>query len=178
MEHFEILPYHLAAQVHRFERKEADMESIISNLLARFEKGSLSRRELVQGLAMLAAGSTAAAAQEDLDFAAANIDHVSIQVADLQRSVDFYQKTFGFSVVSQDQRLGIIRLGTTRTLVSLNHQSPAGIVDHFAIGVPRFTKESAARYLKERNGTPEDDPYAGLHIKDPDGINVQIFSQR
>ena len=154
------------------------MESIISNLLTRFEKGSLSRRELVQGLAMLAAGSTAAAAQEDLDFGGANIDHVSIQVADLQRSVDFYRKMFGFSVISQDQPLGIIRLGTTRTLVSLNHQSPAGIVDHFAIGVPRFSKESAVRYLKQRNGTPEDDPYAGLHIKDPDGINVQIFSQR
>src|SRR5215471_16907585 len=71
-------------QFHRFERKEADMESIISNLLARFEKGSLSRRELVSGLATLAAGSTAAVAQEDLDFGGANIDHVSIQVADLQ----------------------------------------------------------------------------------------------
>jgi catechol 2,3-dioxygenase-like lactoylglutathione lyase family enzyme len=164
-------------QFDRLEQKEADMESIISNLLARFEKGSLSRRELVSGLAMLAAGSTAAA-QEGLDFGSANIDHVSIQVADLQRSVDFYQKMFGFSVISQDQPLGIIRLGTTRTLVSLNHQSPAGIVDHFAIGVPRFSKESAARYLQQRNGTPEDDPYAGLHIKDPDGVNVQIFSQR
>jgi hypothetical protein len=30
------------------------MESIISDLLTRFDKGSLSRRELVQGLAMLA----------------------------------------------------------------------------------------------------------------------------
>ena len=124
------------------------MESIISDLVTRFEKGSLSRRELVFGLAMLAAGTTTAAAQEDIDFKSADIDHVSIHVADMQRSIDFYQKMFGFSVVSQDQRLGIIRLGNTRTLVSLNHQSPAGIVDHFAIGVPRFSKESAARYLK------------------------------
>ena len=154
------------------------MESIISDLVARFEKGSLSRRELVRGLAMLAAGGAAAAAQEDIDFKGANIDHVSIQVADLQRSVDFYQKLFGFSVVSQDQPLGIVRLGTTRTLVSLNRQSPAGIVDHFAIGIPRFSKESAARYLTQRGASPEDDPYAGLHVKDPDGINVQIFNQR
>jgi catechol 2,3-dioxygenase-like lactoylglutathione lyase family enzyme len=154
------------------------MESIISDLVARFEKGSLSRRELVRGLAMLAAGGAAAAAQEDIDFKGANIDHVSIQVADLQRSVDFYQKLFGFSVVSQDQPLGIVRLGTTRTLVSLNRQSPTGIVDHFAIGIPRFSKESAARYLTQRGASPEDDPYAGLHVKDPDGINVQIFNQR
>ena len=112
------------------------MESIISDLLTRFEKGSLSRRELVQGLAMLAASGTTAVAQEGIDFKTANVDHVSIQVADLQRSVDFYQKMFGFSVVSEDKPLGIIRLGTNRTLVSLNHQSPAGIVDHFDRGTP------------------------------------------
>jgi hypothetical protein len=69
------------------------MQSIISNLVARFEKGSLSRRELVQGLAMLAASGTAAAAQEGIDFKDADIDHVSIHVADLQRSVDFYTPT-------------------------------------------------------------------------------------
>jgi catechol 2,3-dioxygenase-like lactoylglutathione lyase family enzyme len=154
------------------------MESIISNLLTRFEKGSLSRRDLVQGLAMLAASGTAAVAQENLDFKNAEIDHVSIQVTDLQRSVDFYQKMFGFSVVSEDKPLGIIRLGGTRTLVSLNHQSPAGIVDHFAIGASNFTQESATRYLTERGAKPENDPYAGLHVKDPDGINVQIVARR
>jgi catechol 2,3-dioxygenase-like lactoylglutathione lyase family enzyme len=130
----------------------------------------LTRRELARGLAMLAASATATGAQEDIDFKGADIDHVSIQVADLQRSVDFYQKMFGFSVISQDQPQGIIRLGNTRTLVSLNNQSPAGIVDH--------SRESAARYVTQRGARPEDDPYAGLHVKDPDGINVQIFSQR
>ena len=154
------------------------MESIISDLVTQFEKGSLSRRELVQGLAVLAASSTTASAQQDIEFKTATIDHVSIQVADLQRSADFYQKLFGFSFVSQDQRLGILRVGNGRSLVSFNRQSPAGIVDHFAIGVPGFTKESAARYLTARGMTPLDDPYAGLHVKDPDGVNVQIFGQR
>ena len=158
------------------------MEAIISSLVAQYEKGSLSRRELVQGMALLAAGTAsgtaAAAAQSEIDFKTANIDHVSIQVADLQRSVGFYQKMFGFSVISEDKPLGIVRLGTDRTLVSLNRQTPAGIVDHFAIGVPRFTKESAARYVAQHGARPEDDPYAGLHVKDPDGINVQISLSR
>jgi catechol 2,3-dioxygenase-like lactoylglutathione lyase family enzyme len=154
------------------------MESIISDLVTRFERGSLNRRELVSGLTMLAASATAVAAQEDIDFKRADIDHVSIQVADLQRSINFYQKMFGFSVISQDQPLGIVRLGTTKALVSLNHQSPAGTVDHFAIGIPQFSKESAARYVRQRGAVPLDDPYAGLHVKDPDGINVQIFYQR
>src|SRR5881397_4426688 len=161
------------------KRKDVVMEKIISNLVSQFEKGALSRRQLVRGLAMLAAtGTVASAAQNDIDFKTADIDHVSIQVTDLQRSVDFYKKMFDFSVVSEDKPLGIVRLGTNRTLVSLNRQSPPKIVDHFAIGVPRFSKEAAARYVKQRGATPEDDPYAGLHIKDPDGINVQIFYQR
>ena len=155
------------------------MESTISNLVTQFEKGSLSRRDLVSGLAMLAAsGTAAAAAQDDIDFKTANIDHVSMQVADLQRSVDFYQKMFGFSVVSEDKPLGIIRLGTNRTLVSFNRQSPVGIVDHFAIGVPRYTKDAAVRYVTQRGATPGDDPYHGLHVRDPDGNYVQISPQR
>src|SRR5580704_5158480 len=102
--------------------KEIDMESIISSLLSRFEKGSLSRRELVQGLAMLAASGTAASAQEVINFKTADIDHVSVQVGNLQRSIDFYQKMFGFTVVSQAEEGGvkIVRLGNTGMLVSLN----------------------------------------------------------
>jgi catechol 2,3-dioxygenase-like lactoylglutathione lyase family enzyme len=152
------------------------MESIISNLLSRFEKGSLSRRDLVQGLAMLAASGTAASAQEIVNFKAANIDHVSVQVGNLQRSIDFYQKMFGFTVVSQAEQGGvkIVRLGNTKTLVSLNDRGPAGRIDHFAIGIPRVTRESITGYLTERSATPLQGDLAGLHIKDPDGVNVQI----
>ena len=157
------------------------MESIISELLTRFEKGQLSRRHFVGTLAALATSGAATAvpaAQAELDFKTAIIDHVSIQVADIQRSAEFYQKMFGFKVISEDKPLGILRLGTTKTLVSLNTQRPAGIADHFAIGVPSFTKEAAARYAMQKGAAPLDDPYAGLHVKDPDGINVQIFDQR
>ena len=151
------------------------MEPIISDLVTRFEKGSLSRRELVSGLALLAASGTTASAQENVDFKSADIDHISIHVSDLQRSVDFYQRTFDFSVKSQEPSRGIIRLGTpTKMLVSLNHGAPAGIVDHFAIGVPRISNEAAQGYLKARGLTPLQGDYAGVHVKDPDGINVQI----
>ena len=155
------------------------MEPVISDLVSRFENGSLSRRDLVHGLALLAAGGTAAAAQpQELDFGSAIIDHISIQVADLQRSTQFYRNLFGFSLVSEERALGIVRLGTTKTLVSLNAQPPAGIVDHIALGIPRFTKESAARYLMQRGASVADNPYQGLHTRDPDGIAVQIFDQR
>ena len=151
------------------------MEAIISSLVTRFEKGTLTRRELIRGLAMLAAaGGTAAAAAEEAGFKGAKIDHVSIQVSNLQRSIDFYEKMFGFSVVSQDKPNEIVRLGITKTLVSLHHKNPTGIVDHFAIGVEQFNKESVTRDLKLRGATPEENIDAGFHIKDPEGLNVQI----
>jgi catechol 2,3-dioxygenase-like lactoylglutathione lyase family enzyme len=155
------------------------METIISNLVARFERGSLSRRELVQGLTLLAASgaagpAAAAAAQPELDFKAATIDHISIHVADLQRSIAFYQKMFGFKIVSRDDPGGIVRLGNEKVLVSVNTGKPVGVLDHFAIGIPRMNADAAKRYLTERGATPLQGDYAGLHIKDPDGVNVQV----
>jgi catechol 2,3-dioxygenase-like lactoylglutathione lyase family enzyme len=153
------------------------METIISKLLSSYEKGLLSRRELVSGLAMLAAGTpAAAAAQDEIEFKDANIDHVSIKVTDLERSIAFYQKMFGFSVVSRADP-DIIRLGNGKILVSINLGSPARTIDHFSIGIPRFNAASAARYFTQRGAMPLQGDYAGFHIKDPDGINVQI-SQR
>ena len=151
------------------------MEAIISKLVASFEKGALTRRELIRGLAMLAAASgTAAAGLQEPGFKGAKIDHVSVQVTNLQRSLDFYQKLFGFSVVSQDKSNEIVRLGVTKTVVSLHHKSPTGIVDHFAIGVDHFDKESVTRDLKALGTTPEENIDAGFHVKDPEGISVQI----
>jgi catechol 2,3-dioxygenase-like lactoylglutathione lyase family enzyme len=158
-----------------FERKEVYVEAIISNLVTRFERGALTRRELIRGLAMLTATSgTATAGLQEAGIKGAKIDHVSIQVTNLQRSIGFYQKMFGLSVVSEDKSNEIVRLGITKPLVSLHHKSPTGIVDHFAIGVEQFNKESVTRDLKQRGATPEENIDAGFHIKDPEGLSVQI----
>jgi catechol-2,3-dioxygenase len=71
------------------------MNSTISKLLATYENGKLSRRDLVQGLALLAAGSgtlSAAGIQGN------SINHVSLYVSDLQKSTDFYQRVLGGAV--------------------------------------------------------------------------------
>src|SRR5215471_4737494 len=126
------------------------MEPIVSNLLNRFERGLLTRRELVQGLTILAAtGGTAHTAQaQEKGIKGIKIDHVSIQVSDLPRSIAFYQKMFGLTVVGEDKPNEIVRLGTDKVLVSLHHKSPTALVDHFAIGVDNFNREEMTRELK------------------------------
>ena len=156
------------------------MEAIISNLLNRFEKGALSRRGLIQGLAMLtAAGGAASEAQAQAGsvatgIKAAKIDHVSIQVSDLPRSIAFYQKMFGLTIMGEDKPNEIVRMGSGKILVSLHHKSPTAVVDHFAIGVENFNKDAVTRELKARGANPEDNLDAGFHIIDPEGISVQI----
>ena len=152
------------------------MEVMIAKLLNRFERGALTRRELIQGLTMLtAASATAIEAQgQDAGIKVAKIDHVSIQVSDLPRSIAFYQKMFGLPVVSEDKPNEIVRLGIGKTLVSLHHKNPTGLVDHFAIAIEKFDEDSVTRELKARGATPERNIDAGFHIKDPEGIGVQI----
>jgi catechol-2,3-dioxygenase len=152
------------------------MEGIISNLLSRFERGQLTRRDLVNGLAMLAAtgGATSTAQAQDGAIKGVRIDHVSIQVSDLPRAMAFYEKIFGFTVISEDKPNEIVRLGAGKVLVSLHHKSPTGLVDHFAIGVENFKRDTVTGQLKQLGVTPEDNLDAGFHIKDPEGISVQI----
>jgi catechol 2,3-dioxygenase-like lactoylglutathione lyase family enzyme len=155
------------------------MEAIISNLLKRFENGALTRRELIQGLAMLAASGGAASAAGlqqggPAPLKSTRIDHISIQVTDLPKSIAFYQSVFGLSILNEDKANEIVRMGTTRALVSLHHKSPTGIVDHYAIGIEGFNREAVTRDLKQRGLNPQENLDAGFHVKDPEGISVQI----
>src|SRR5437867_7816317 len=78
------------------------MERLINGLLGQYEKGALSRRELVGALAALSVtGWSAAAAQAGLE--AASINHVSITGSNLQRTVDFYSRVFNLPRQGQGQ---------------------------------------------------------------------------
>jgi hypothetical protein len=80
------------------------METVISDLVNRFDQGTLSRRQLIQGLTVIAAaGGALPAAAQETPFTSTRIDHISIQVTDLPRSIDFYQKIFGLSILNEDK---------------------------------------------------------------------------
>jgi catechol 2,3-dioxygenase-like lactoylglutathione lyase family enzyme len=152
------------------------MDTMIADLVHRFERGALTRRQVIEALSLLVAGghATSVAAQQATGMRANGIDHVSILVDDLQRSADFYQDVFGLSQLSEDKPNRILRLGVKRTLVSLRRESESGAVDHFAIAVANFQKDAVTQALTRRGLTPQENIQFGFHIKDPDGVNVQI----
>ena len=151
---------------------EGHVEHMISDLVTRFERGGLTRRELIQALAMIAAAGTTASAAS---LKSGSINHVSVLVTDMPRSIDFYNNIFGLSVVNEDKPNKISRLGIgNKVLVSLRVEPPPGLVDHFAIGVESFDKAAVTGFLKEMGLTPRENLEFGFHVKDPDGANVQI----
>jgi len=151
------------------------MEPIVADLVSRFERGALTRRQLIQALSMLVAAPAAAVdAGQAPSLRGTGIDHVSILVTDLQRSAAFYQRVFGMTQVSEDKPNQILRLGTQRTIVSLRHEGQPGLVDHFAITVDNFDRDRVTEQLKPHGLTPQNNIQFGFHIKDPDGAVVQI----
>ncbi len=105
------------------------MEHLISSLVGRYESGMLNRRELIRGLGLLTAAQPSTGADV---INVASLNHVSVQVSDLERSVAFYTRTFGLTHQGSDATTA--RLASGKCHVSLLRGTPVGIIDHFSFG--------------------------------------------
>jgi len=149
------------------------MKNTISMLLKTYEDRKLSRRELVEGLALLAAGAGTASAA---GFQGSSINHLSLQVSNLQKSTDFYSRTLGCGV---NKREGNNQLIFGKSFIVVREGKPAGKIDHIAIGVDNFNKAAVTADLKARGATPKDEKGgSGFHIVDPDGFPIQISANK
>ena len=100
---------------------------------------------------------------------------MSVLVTDMARSIDFYGRVFGLTLVNEDKANKIARLGAGgKVLVSLRIEPPPGVIDHFAIGVDGFNREAVTADLKGFGLEPRETIEFGFHVKDPDGAVVQI----
>jgi catechol 2,3-dioxygenase-like lactoylglutathione lyase family enzyme len=151
------------------------MEQFIDGLLGRYEQGVLSRRDLVGALAVLSAtGASAWAASAG--FGSSALNHVSITVSDLGRSVEFYQRVFGLPLQSENKQAKLVQLKLGKSHLSIRQADGPKGVDHFAIGVERFNKDQVVADLKARGAAPKETPGIGFHVLDPDGVPVQLIA--
>jgi catechol 2,3-dioxygenase-like lactoylglutathione lyase family enzyme len=150
------------------------METLINGLIGQYEKGALSRRELVGALAALGATGSAAFAA-DAGFQSANINHVSITASNLQRTVDFYSRVFNLAR-QPGQNANLVQLAVGRDAHLSIRQGANPRFDHFAFGIEGFNKDRVIANLRARGAAPIDGgDGAGLHVADPDGLFVQVI---
>ena len=105
------------------------MESVIAGLLKDFEDGKMTRRQLIQSLALAAAAAapgasalaqTAAAqpkppipqAFEPTGWKTVWLDHISFQVSDYRRSAAFYRDLMGWTIRNDN--------GTSQATLNIN----------------------------------------------------------
>jgi catechol 2,3-dioxygenase-like lactoylglutathione lyase family enzyme len=153
------------------------MRNDVAAMVDEFIAGRLTRRQLVWGLAALAAGAAsgrpaaAAAQQRSSTFQALGLNHLALRVTDLDRSQAFYERHLGMTRIP-------IAADSPRLMACGPHvlnlfQAAAPRMDHVCFTVPDYDAKDAAARLRAQSITPdiEDDR---VHFLDPDGYRLQV----
>jgi catechol 2,3-dioxygenase-like lactoylglutathione lyase family enzyme len=187
--------------------EEGSMEQVISSLLQDFEAGKLTRRQLIQALALgVAAGPAAlAAAQTPAEKSSIPaprsraawktvwLDHVSYAVSDYRRSTAFYRDLMGWEILHDDgQKQCSMKIGNVGGIIVRNRAGyldaagsatqPAitGVIDHISWGVEPWDTAKVKAELEKRGLDPKPDmngKFQSFHVHDPDGWDLQISNQ-
>ncbi len=157
------------------------MENIIGKLLQDYEHGRMTRRQLIQTLAL---GATAAASVGAVEAAPANatyINHVSMQVADYRKTRDFYVGLFGMKVTNDDGKSECSLTCGSTIIIARNASGRPGAkvgVDHLAYTLANWDTDKTVRPAVEaelkRRGLNIRATEGGFHVQDPDGFDVQM----
>lgn len=152
------------------------MEHIIAKLLQEFEQGRMSRRQLIQSLAVAASAAAAApAATGGKAFKAVAVNHISYQVADYARTRDFYADLLGLKVSHDDGKQCNLSFGDS-FLIPRNARNGGATprIDHVAYTIENWDKNAVEAELKRRGLPARPDTENSFHTKDPDGFDLQI----
>jgi catechol 2,3-dioxygenase-like lactoylglutathione lyase family enzyme len=178
------------------------MESTIARLLEDFECGKLTRRELIQSLAMAALAAPVAAHAAQPTPAPANgpapwktvsLDHISYAVTDYKKTAAFYQNLMGWEIRNDNGKTqASLNIPNAGSIIIRNRQPGAppveparanrpavtGVINHISFGVAPWNTESVEAELKRRGLNPrpdmQGDDFKSYHVLDPDGWDLQI----
>src|SRR5262245_46262462 len=156
----------------------------VDRLLRKYEAGTLSRRALLAGIALLAAPRSTVA--QDPMFRGRSINHLNIRVADVARSERFYRRLLGLPAVRPvvgaafglDFPAGGFISLCPRSVAScgLRANGQPGDIDHFGIGVDGFDAARVEAQLKAAGFSGARNAGTSVFVTDPDGVSVQLSS--
>lgn len=149
----------------------------ISMLITSYENGTLTRRHLLQALALMVAPATASVqATVGNVMKARTLHHVNIRVSDLARSEAFYRRLLGLPashrVIGPDNHGFDLPNGS---LIILEKSDSPGRIDHFCVGVEGFDADKTRSAVTDAGidivpARTKD----SFYVNDPDGVRVQV----
>lgn len=152
------------------------MNAAVDTLLTHYEHRRISRRELVALIGALAAAPLPAAAQSPV-LKAQTLNHASLIVSDLGRSVAFYQGVFGLPVKSRQQ--GGVNLAVGDAFLGIYQAGVNAMphINHFCFGLRDFDPAATVAALEVqglRAESRERDGVTQVYTADPDNLRVQL----
>jgi catechol 2,3-dioxygenase-like lactoylglutathione lyase family enzyme len=153
------------------------MQRTIDTLVGQFERGKLTRRQLVQGLLMVVASPALAQERPTGAFRATGIDHVQITVDDLKATQQFYEKLFGSKGRLPNPTQLILPIGMAGDYISAHSENgPIKPIDHFGITVEGFSQDAALATIERVVPGTKTEKFAttSIFLTGPDGVRVQI----
>jgi catechol 2,3-dioxygenase-like lactoylglutathione lyase family enzyme len=169
------------------------MNSVLDSLFDQYDRGQMTRRNLVQALAALVL-PTSVLAQDGVRASAPivrglSVNHVSVTVSDVPRSFAFYERLFGVTRgwPATDAGTGI-HMDLPDGYISIDSvAAQKGVITHFAVAVDHMDRVAAKRLADKINSALPDakarDSYQAntggstVNLRDPDGFFVQIASK-
>ena len=165
------------------------MLNSIESLIEQFERGRISRRELVTALLLAGLVPAVAESQTAPLAPARGLNHVHLNVLDLDKSIAFYRDVFGATVRdSAPPKDATLSLPGKPAWISLTKTSnDKGSYNHIAFGT-RFNvaggdavriADAINRAYPEAKAKPTGPTAAGentrsVYLTDPNGITLQI----
>lgn len=158
----------------------------VEHLVGRYERGELSRRQLIASLAVLVATGPAAARQAAPAEAPAvgevkQLNHVTMFVEDAERTVAFYQELFGMPVLTKQGRGVNLDAGTGFLGIYPTRPGSGGRIDHVCLGIEGFDAHTVLDTLKSRDieaNIRMRDETEELYATAPEGIRIQVQDVR
>lgn len=155
------------------------MNPRLDALISKYESGVITRRDLLGALTALVASQRTVTAAEPLIGPVRQLNHVTIFVENVHRSVAFYQNLFGMPVLTpQDPG---INLAAGSSFVGVYPGQGRPGINHMCLGLDNFdadatlkklTDQGVAASIRLRGDTKE------LYFTDPDNIRVQLQDVR
>jgi len=147
------------------------MEHIIAKILSAYDRGIVSRRQLIQAVTgVVSAAGVARAANST--FQGVGLNHIAIRVTNVQRSRDFYQKHFGLPVLHEAEDNCFLGLG--KNFLTLFKNEKPGL-DHFCIAIENFRADAVVEELKRQGFKPRRPAGTDrVYFPDPDGLELPL----
>lgn len=155
------------------------MESTVNRLVEDFERGKLTRRELVKHVAGVAAamalvGNTPKVqAAESSTFKATGVNHIALNTPDIAVSRDFYVKHLGMKVVRDSSSNCFMTCN--KNFVAL-FKSPTPGMNHYCYSVENYNVKDAEEKLTAEGLKPRREGDR-IYFQDPHGLTVQLASE-